>query len=103
MTGRWCRPLSSHKVLVQPWPASTSDIGCQSKQYGGKQLIVSIDRRRDIHVLTPPGKDFHITIMAASLKGIDPDLKMYLKVNRLPDVYEVGAKGLSLLLTSTLL
>ena len=27
--------------------------------------------------------------MAASLKGIDPTLKQYLKVHRLPDVYEV--------------
>ena len=27
--------------------------------------------------------------MAASLKGIDTALKNYLKVNRLPDIYEV--------------
>ena len=30
------------------------------------------------------------TKMAASLKGIDPDLKHYLKINKLPEVYEVG-------------
>lgn len=27
--------------------------------------------------------------MAASLKGIDPELKTYLYKNRLPDIYEV--------------
>ena len=34
--------------------------------------------------------------MAASLKGIDPTLKMYLKVHKLPDVYEVSRLQLEL-------
>lgn len=27
--------------------------------------------------------------MAASLKGLDPDLRKYLRINKLPDIYEV--------------
>ena len=32
--------------------------------------------------------------MAASLKGIDPWLKKYLKINRLPDIYEVKVQSM---------
>ncbi|XP_013411676.1 F-box/LRR-repeat protein 13-like isoform X1 [Lingula anatina] len=35
--------------------------------------------------------------MAASLKGIDPELKKYLRINRLPDVYEALLTGLAVM------
>ncbi|XP_046566026.1 dynein regulatory complex subunit 6-like, partial [Haliotis rubra] len=35
--------------------------------------------------------------MAASLKGLDPDLRKYLRINKLPDMYEALLTGLAVM------
>ncbi len=66
--------------------------GCQSKQKWRCEAFQSHFANSSFFSNCKILPDFVLSVstnMAASLKGIDPWLKQYLKVNRLPDIYEV--------------
>jgi hypothetical protein len=58
---------------------------------GCSRASAQLKRKLNSFIL-PLQVTYQKVIMAASLKGLSPDMRKYLRVNKLPDIYEVCLK-----------